>query len=136
MSVRNAMGLFLSYRRTGSYGEQLNAKIESIGPWDTRVMNPVAIPTFQLDNWHMKPLHVVKVDGKDMPKVNGSLLQGRTKKRKLTASAESDIQNDIKRLRTSTWKMYRFLVAGMTSWRASRAVNTKLYFSSLTMLSS
>lgn len=64
-----------------------------------------AIPVLQFDNWDIKPLHAVKVDGKAMPKVNGCLLQGQTRKRR----AESDAQSELHRKKVrctanDTWK--------------------------------
>lgn len=46
------------------------------GAWSSVKLDGTVIPTCQFDNWDIKPLHAVKVDGKEMRKVNGALLQG------------------------------------------------------------
>lgn len=74
VSVHNAIGMFLSYSTTEKYRQELIAERERVGPWDATMMNEVVIPAFQFDNWDIKPFQAVKVDGKTMPKVNGSLL--------------------------------------------------------------
>ena len=63
-------------------------------------MNPVAIPMFQYDNWNIKPVHAVEVDGKAMPKVNGSLLQAHTRKKK----GAFHIDSEAKRQRNAASK--------------------------------
>lgn len=64
------------------YGQKLIADRERVRPWDVSRVGPVAILMFQFDNWDIKPLHTVKVYGKEMPKLNGSLLQAYTRKKK------------------------------------------------------
>ena len=83
VSVLNSMGLFLSYNVTERYRQGLIAARERDGPWKFSCTDKSAIPLLQFDNWDIKPLHAVKTDLKAMPKVNGSLMHGVSKKRKL-----------------------------------------------------
>ena len=82
VSVLNSMGLFLSYNVTERYRQGLIAARERDGPWKFSCTDKSAIPLLQFDNWDIKPLHAVKSDLKAMPKVNGSLMQGVSKRRK------------------------------------------------------
>ncbi|PXF40886.1 hypothetical protein BWQ96_09379 [Gracilariopsis chorda] len=102
VSVLNSMGFFLSYTVTERYRQNLIAKRESQGPWDFNLLDEVAIPVLQFDNWDIKPLHSVKVDGKALPKVNGSLLQGQLRGKKRTFFDEES--PPFKRRRNGSWK--------------------------------
>ena len=82
VSVFNSMVVLLSYKVTERYIKQIIAERERKGPWNSSQMDACTIPTLQFDKWDIKPLHAVKSDQKAMPKVNGLLLQGITKKRK------------------------------------------------------
>ncbi|PXF42983.1 hypothetical protein BWQ96_07287 [Gracilariopsis chorda] len=75
---------FLSYNVTERYRQSFIVKRERNGPRDYSSMNERSLPILEFDNWGIKPLHAVKLDGKAMLKVNGSLLQKDTfsKKRK------------------------------------------------------
>ena len=105
LSVLNAMGMFLSYNVTERYRQKLIAERERKGPWESSRLDPYALPTLQFDNWDIKPLHAVKADQKAMPKVNGSLMQAVTQKRK--TEDEEQYLLDVKRRKTE----------GQTSWR-------------------
>ena len=82
LSVLNAMGMFLSYNFAERYRQKLIADRERKGPWDSSRFDPYALLTLQFDNWDIKLLLALKADQKAMPKVNTSLMQAVTKKRK------------------------------------------------------
>lgn len=102
VSALNAMGLFLSYTVTERYRQKLIAERERRGPWDFSIIGEDSIPVLQFDNWDIKPLHAVKVDGKEMPKVNGSLLQGQMRGKRHIDSNEYSAP--AKRVRMGSWK--------------------------------
>lgn len=107
ISVLNAMGVFLSYTSTERYRQKLIAERERCGPWQHTKFDEVIMPVLQFDNWDIKPLHAVKVDGNSMPKVNGSLLQrvvpGQKRRR------ENIAEHSTKRPRLDSWKSVRGL---------------------------
>ncbi|PXF49882.1 hypothetical protein BWQ96_00042 [Gracilariopsis chorda] len=78
VSVLNAIGLFLSYNVTERYRQSLTAEREWNACSDCSSMEERRLPVLEFDHWDFKSLHAVTVDGKAMPKVNGSLLQGQT----------------------------------------------------------
>ena len=104
VSVLNALGLFLSYNRTERYRQELIAQRERRGRWDVSEMDEVVIRTFQFDNWDIKPLHAVKLNGKAMPKVNGSLLEGQSRKRVRGKSEGWQNEIELKIQRHSSWR--------------------------------
>lgn len=68
----------------------------------------------QFDNWDIKPLHAVKVYNKEMPIVNGSLVQGASRKwGSEVASAQKDNalpENERREIdSTSSWKPVSYL---------------------------
>lgn len=104
VSVLNALGLSVSYNKTERSRLSLIAERERLASRAWKLLpgvNESAVPTAQFDNWDIKPLHAVKGDGKQMPKVIGSQLQGILKKRKnvgkgLDASANKRAKLDWK----------------------------------------
>ena len=68
-------------------------------------MDEAAISVLQFGNWDIKLLHAVKVYGKAMLKVNGSLLQGHTRKRRADSDAQSEMtHNKVRCTANDTWK--------------------------------
>lgn len=102
VSVLNAMGMFLSYNVTERYRQGLIAERERCGPCNLDTMDEDCIPMLQFDNWDIIPLHAVKVDGKTLPKVNGSLLQGTLKRKAHTDRTEKE--RKAKRIKKVSWK--------------------------------
>lgn len=92
VSVLKSMGLFLSYTVTERYRQKLIAERERVGPWDFNLVDEVAVPVLQFDNWDIKTLYAVKVDGKALPKVNGSLLQAQLRGKKSSFSEQDTAQ--------------------------------------------
>lgn len=89
VSVQNAMGLNLSYNTTEAWRLRLISEREKAarGAWESvPYIDENAIPSCQFDNWDLLPLHVVKAERKVMPKVNGSLVHGVSRKRKGSSS--------------------------------------------------
>lgn len=69
-------------------------------------MDPVAVPTFQFDDWAIFPLHAVKGDVKAIPIVYGSLLQTPTKRG--IENATNITLSIQKRQQCSNWKKVLF----------------------------
>ncbi|PXF48451.1 hypothetical protein BWQ96_01620 [Gracilariopsis chorda] len=84
--------------------ERLIAERERDRPWDFNVVNDVAIPVLHFENWDIKPLHAVKVDGKALPKVNGSLLQGQLRGSKRSLSEKGTVPSKRQKLLGVAWK--------------------------------
>lgn len=117
------MGIVASYDTTDTYRQKLIAERERIGSWDVSRMDPVAIPMFQFDNWDIKPLHAVKVDGKEMPNVNGSLLQAYARKR--NNSESNSIGREEKDSVRHSGIPRPFMVVGTTLPKVFPQKNTK-----------
>ncbi|PXF44647.1 hypothetical protein BWQ96_05589 [Gracilariopsis chorda] len=118
VSVLNAMGLFLSYQVTERFREKLIAERERTGPWDFNKIDEASIPVLQFDNWDIKPVHAVKTDGKAMPKVNGSLLQGH-----LPGTCKGDRQAVSDNFDTRPKK-----IARIDSWKSVACLGTREQF--------
>ena len=113
VSVLNSMGVFMSYNVRERHRQRLIAARERSGPWILSCTDSSSIPLLQFDNWDIKPLHAVKVDNKAMPKVNGSFMQGVSKKRKQSGT-EPDCRK-AKRPRTE----------GVGSWRCPSVLGNR-----------
>ena len=112
------------------------AQRERRGRWDESEFGEVVIPTFPFDNWDIKPLHAVKVDGKEIPKVNGSLLQGQSRKRMRRKYECSRNETELKRQRSSSWRGMELLEdrETFTDSLSNREYEMKLSSSSLLCL--
>ncbi|PXF47487.1 hypothetical protein BWQ96_02818 [Gracilariopsis chorda] len=104
-SVQNSLGLCLSYNLTEEYRFRLVSEVENAcsSAWDTvQPLTEDSIPFCQFDNWAFLPLHAVKVDGKAMLKVNGSLVQGLFRSRKRCNSEA--LSSAVQKRRRLEWK--------------------------------
>lgn len=91
-SVENDLGLSLSYNKTEAYKLRSLSEREkgTRGAWENVPgLGDMSIPTSQFDNWDLLPLHAVKAEGKAMPKINGSLVQGVARNHKRRASLDT-----------------------------------------------
>lgn len=116
VSVLNSIGVCLSYDTTERFRMKLIAEREKFGPWHSDNIDKSATVLCQFDNWDIKPLHSVKVDGKQLPKVNGSLLQGLPKKKR---------QRDINRAEHGTAKRQKLEM----TWKNTKVLGNRTSFS-------
>lgn len=76
-SIKNSLGQALSYNATKRFRLKLIADREKCtrGAWDSVPFldSSYIIPSCRFDNWDILSFHALKVTGKNMPKVNGSL---------------------------------------------------------------